>query len=41
MTSAEGVALSAEEVERLGSEADLFSLASHAYWGIWALVQAR
>jgi hypothetical protein len=36
----------AEEVcqgtlDRLGAEANLFSLASHAYWGIWALIQAR
>jgi hypothetical protein len=41
LAATEGVQLSVEEVERLGCEADLFSLASHAYWGIWALVQAR
>ncbi|CAD7699781.1 unnamed protein product [Ostreobium quekettii] len=29
-----------EEVERLVAEADLFSLASHIFWGVWAILQA-
>ncbi|KAK9842050.1 hypothetical protein WJX81_006195 [Elliptochloris bilobata] len=30
-----------EEVARAVVEADLFALASHQYWGVWALIQAR
>ena len=33
--------LSPEQLAKLSAEANLFALASHAYWGIWALVQAR
>ncbi|KAF5832967.1 kinase-like domain-containing protein [Dunaliella salina] len=35
----EGV--SQDTLDRLSAEANLFALASHAYWGIWALIQAR
>ncbi len=28
-------------LSRLEAEANLFSLASHIYWGVWALIQAR
>lgn len=37
----EGEALSEQELERLMAEANLFALASHQYWGVWALIQAR
>jgi ethanolamine kinase len=37
----EPVHLDESELDKLCAEADLFSLASHAYWGIWAFVQAR
>lgn len=30
-----------EQVARLVAEVNFFSLLSHLYWGIWALVQAR
>jgi hypothetical protein len=30
-----------EEVANAVVEADLFALASHQYWGVWALVQVR
>ena len=29
------------EVERGVTEANVFALASHQYWGTWALLQAR
>lgn len=29
------------EVERAIAEANLFSLASHHFWGVWAVLQAR
>mmetsp|Transcript_7572 Transcript_7572/g.18796 ORF Transcript_7572/g.18796 Transcript_7572/m.18796 type:complete len:369 (-) Transcript_7572:136-1242(-) len=29
------------ELEKLSAEANLYALVSHAYWGIWALIQAR
>ena len=29
------------EVEALAREANVFSLASHLYWGVWALIQAK
>ena len=28
-------------MDALCAEADVFALASHIYWGIWAVVQAR
>ena len=28
-----------EEVAQAVVEADLFALASHQYWGVWALIQ--
>lgn len=28
-------------LERMEAEANLFALASHIYWGVWALIQAR
>lgn len=33
--------LSDHQLEKLCAEADVFALASHLYWGIWAVVQAR
>ncbi|GBF91539.1 hypothetical protein Rsub_04279 [Raphidocelis subcapitata] len=33
--------LDAPRLERLCAEADVFALASHIYWGVWAVVQAR
>lgn len=33
-------ALSAGELDELCAEADAFSLASHLFWGVWAVVQA-
>mmetsp|Transcript_13939 Transcript_13939/g.37215 ORF Transcript_13939/g.37215 Transcript_13939/m.37215 type:complete len:456 (+) Transcript_13939:67-1434(+) len=33
--------VSQDMLDRLSAEANLFALASHAYWGIWALIQAR
>jgi ethanolamine kinase len=35
------VQLSEEELEALSAEANVFALASHVYWGVWAIVQAR
>jgi len=29
------------ELLRMEAEANLFSLASHIYWGVWSLIQAR
>ena len=29
------------EVERAVTEANVFALASHQYWGTWALLQVR
>jgi hypothetical protein len=34
-------ALSEAQLDALCAEADVFALASHIYWGIWAVVQAR
>ena len=31
----------ADEVQAGVMEANLFSLVSHQYWGVWALIQAR
>lgn len=33
--------LAPRQLDRLCAEADLFALASHIYWGVWAVVQAR
>jgi hypothetical protein len=30
-----------DQVSRLVAEANFYALLSHAYWGVWALVQAR
>ena len=30
-----------EELEHLYKEVEGFSLASHFYWGLWALIQAK
>lgn len=30
-----------QHLERLSAEANVFALASHVYWGVWAVVQAR
>ena len=30
-----------EQLQRLQLEAEAFSLASHLYWGVWALLQVR
>eukprot|EP00967_Tisochrysis_lutea_P101452 scaffold152243_cov19-Tisochrysis_lutea.AAC.1 len=38
---AEPEEVSQDMLDRLSAEANLFALASHAYWGIWALIQAR
>lgn len=35
------VELSDEMLDRLVAEANVYALASHLYWGVWALVQAR
>lgn len=35
------VQLSDEVLDRLVAEANVYALASHLYWGVWALVQAR
>lgn len=32
---------SSEQLERLEAETNVFALASHIYWGVWALIQAR
>lgn len=32
---------SQQELEHLYKEVEGFSLASHFYWGIWALIQAK
>lgn len=32
---------SEQQLAAMVAEADLFSLASHIYWGVWALIQAR
>ncbi|KAI1317593.1 Ethanolamine kinase 1 [Mortierella claussenii] len=37
----EGDVVSDEEVEQLYREVNKFALASHFYWGVWALVQAQ
>ena len=29
------------QLQRMEAEANLFSLASHIYWGVWSLIQAR
>lgn len=29
------------QLERLEAEANVFALASHVYWGVWSLIQAR
>ena len=34
-----GVVQTEEEVAAAVVEADLFALASHQYWGVWALIQ--
>jgi hypothetical protein len=39
--SADGATLSDEQLARFSAEANLFALASHIYWGVWALIQAR
>ena len=36
-----GSAVSEEVLTQLEAEANVFALASHAYWGVWALIQAR
>ena len=33
--------LTASELDALTAEADVYALASHIYWGVWAVVQAR
>ena len=35
------VQLSPEQLERLAAEVNVFALASHMYWGVWAIIQAR
>jgi ethanolamine kinase len=35
------VDLSPEQLERLSAEVNVFALASHMYWGVWAIIQAR
>lgn len=35
-----GQDLSQRQLDELCAEADVHSLASHAYWGVWALIQA-
>ncbi|KAL1934273.1 hypothetical protein VTP01DRAFT_6455 [Rhizomucor pusillus] len=41
LTEYNGVKPSQEELEHLYKEVEGFSLASHFYWGIWALIQAK
>ena len=36
-----GLDTGAGEVDRLVVEANVFALASHLYWGVWALIQAK
>ncbi|KAG0165065.1 hypothetical protein DFQ28_009090 [Apophysomyces sp. BC1034] len=36
-----GVSPSKAELDRLHNEVDGFSLASHFYWGLWAMIQAK
>ncbi len=36
-----GAAPSADELDALVVEANVFSLASHLYWGVWSLIQAK
>ncbi|KAG2180176.1 hypothetical protein INT43_003965 [Umbelopsis isabellina] len=40
LTASQGSAPSSEELEALYQEVDHYSLASHLYWGLWALCQA-
>lgn len=35
------VQLSEEQLDAVCAEANVFALASHVYWGVWAIVQAR
>nr|BAU37043.1 ethanolamine kinase [Chlamydomonas asymmetrica] len=30
-----------QQLERLSAEANIYALASHAYWGVWSFIQAR
>ncbi|KDD75780.1 choline/ethanolamine kinase [Helicosporidium sp. ATCC 50920] len=39
--SANGLSVSEEELDRAVAEANVFALASHLYWGVWSLIQAR
>ncbi|KAI9492724.1 kinase-like domain-containing protein [Zychaea mexicana] len=41
LTEFNGVAPTHEELEHLYKEVEGFSLASHYYWGLWALIQAK
>eukprot|EP00879_Flechtneria_rotunda_P021600 GHRR01022767.1.p1 GENE.GHRR01022767.1~~GHRR01022767.1.p1 ORF type:complete len:323 (+),score=84.31 GHRR01022767.1:302-1270(+) len=38
--SSEVPPLDAEQLHRLSAEANVWSLASHLYWGVWAVIQA-
>jgi len=40
-TAYAGQDLTSQQIDRLCAEADLFALASHMYWGVWAIIQAR
>lgn len=33
--------LSEQQLDRLCAEANVFALASHIFWGVWSIVQAR
>ncbi|GMH39128.1 hypothetical protein BSKO_07026 [Bryopsis sp. KO-2023] len=36
-----GETVDERDVERLVAEADVFSLMSHVYWGVWSIIQAK
>jgi hypothetical protein len=38
--AAEPLPVSAEALDRLSAEANVWALASHLYWGVWAIIQA-